>query len=251
MVAFLKPTRIKLIFLVEWTLFILISAAQGKLKTNHQVLVASYPLVFFYLVGCMLAVLSRRLRPFSQTWILFVFAIGLTLLDQVIKVIVVALVPYQAPIPIIKNWLYLTQERNSFGSWIISFFNMQDRSIILVQWGVAICVLICSILCLRYYTTTNRESLWADVAFVGIFVATASWICDMFSRGHIVDYINLPHLVTADLKDIVAAVGVAAFVVETIDNPNLSWRWMGWQKEKDDLIRFVKRFCRFSVMFTN
>jgi hypothetical protein len=98
-VAFFKPTRIKLVFLVEWLLFILITIAKGELETNHQILVAGYPLVFFYLVACALAALSQHVRQLTQAWRLLVFALGLTTLDQVVKMIVAASVPYQWSYP--------------------------------------------------------------------------------------------------------------------------------------------------------
>jgi len=247
-VAFLKPTRIKLVFLLEWVLFILITIAKGELETNHQILVAGYPLAFFYLVACALAALSQHVRQLAQSWRLLVFAIGLTILDQVVKMIVAAFVPYQISIPIVNNWLYLAHERNFHGSWIASAFNVQFVSVFaLMQWGLVIPVLLCSILCHRYYITTNRKSLWADIAFLGVFAGYASWVCDMSFRGHIIDFINLPGLVTADLKDILVTVGVAAFVVETLDNPKLSWRWTGWQEEKDDLVRLVTSLFSFSI----
>jgi hypothetical protein len=46
----------------------------------------------------------------------------------------------------------------------------------------------------------------------------------MAARGYILDFINLPEVVTADLKDIVISIGVAAFFAEALDNPELSWR---------------------------
>jgi len=247
-VAFLKPTRTKLVFLLEWVLFILITIAKGGLKTNHQILVAGYPLVFFYLIACALAASSQHVRQLAQDWRLLVFAIGLTILDQAVKMIVAASVPYQTSIPIVNNWLYLAHERNYHGSWIVSAFNVQFVSVFnLMQWGLAIPVLFFSILCHRYYTTTNRKSLWADVALLGVFAGYASWICDMSLRGHIVDFINLPGLVTADLKDILISIGVAALFVEMLDNPKISWRWAGWQKERDDLIRLVTSLRSFSI----
>jgi len=247
-VAFLKPTRTKLVFLVQWVLFIVITVARGELETNHQILVAGYPLVFFYLVACALAALSQHIRQIAQRWRLLVFAIGLTILDQVIKTIITAFVPYQTSIPIVSNWLYLAHERNFHGSWIASAFNVQFVSVFnLMQWGLAISVLFFSILCHRYYITTNRKSLWADVAFLGVLASNASWICDMSFRGYILDFINLPGLVTADLKDILVAIGAAAVFAETLDNPELSWRWAGWQKERDDLIRLVTSLRSFSI----
>lgn len=247
-VAFLKPTRIKLVFLVEWALFILITAARGDLETNHQVLVAGYPLIFFYLVACELTTLSQHIQQIAQSWQLLLFAVGLTILDQVIKTIITAFVPYQASIPIVHNWLYLAHAHNSHGSWIASAFSVQFVGVFnLIQWVLAIPVLSFSILCHRYYIATHRKSLWADVALLGLFAGYASWVCDMSLRGHIVDFINLPGLVTADLKDILITIGVAAFFVEALDNHELSWRWTGWQKERDDLIRLVRTLCGFSV----
>jgi len=247
-VAFLKPTRIKLVFLVEWVLFILTTAARGELETNHQVLVAGYPLMFFYLVACALTTLSQRIQQVATSWKLLAFAGGLTALDQVIKTIITAFVPYQTSIPIVNNWLYLAHEHNYHGSWIASAFNVQSASVFsLVQWGLAILVLFFSILCHRYYITTNRKSLWADVALLGLFAGYTSWICDMSFRGYIVDFINLPGLVTADFKDILITIGVAALFVEMLDNPTLSWHWAGWRKERDDLIRLITSLCSFCI----
>lgn len=69
----------------------------------------------------------------------------------------------------------------------------------------------------------------------------------MLFRGYIVDYIGLPGLITADLKEIFIAIGIAPVLPETQDNPILSWRWVGWQNERDDLIRLVKSFWNFSI----
>ena len=247
-VAFLKPTRTKLVFLLEWVLFILITIAKGGLKTNHQILVAGYPLVFFYLIACALAASSQHVRQLAQDWRLLVFAIGLTILDQAVKMIVAASVPYQTSIPIVNNWLYLAHERNYHGSWIVSAFNVQFVSVFnLMQWGLAIPVLPGSMLCHRYYTTTNRKSLWADVAFIGLFAGVASWVCDMAFRGYIIDFINLPGLVTADFKDILVTISAAAIFAETLDNPKISWRWDGWRQERDRLIQLGANLLSFSI----
>ncbi|MBN1877489.1 MAG: signal peptidase II [Anaerolineae bacterium] len=247
-VTFFRPTKTKLIFLIEWVLFILITAVRGELETPHQVLVAGYPLIFFYLIACMLTALSQHIEQIARSRRLLIFAGGLMLLDQLIKAIVTAFIPYQATIPIIPNGLHLAHKRNFHGSWIASVFNVQPANIFnLIQWGQAISVLLFSTLCHRYYTTTHRKSLWADVVLLGIFAGYASWIWDMALRGYIVDFINLPGLVTADLKDIFPEIGVAAFFAETVDNPQVSWRWRGWREERDDLIHLAKSLGRFSI----
>jgi lipoprotein signal peptidase len=174
-VTFLKPTKLKLVFLVEWVLFILITATQGRLKTNHHILVAVYPLIILYLAACALTALSQHTQQLAQGWKLLGLALGLTMLDQVSKAIVIALVPYQTSIPIVDRWLYLAHEHNSQGSWVVSAFNLQSVGIFnVMQWFLALPFLCCSILCHRYYTATNRKSLWADVAFLGLFAGFAS-----------------------------------------------------------------------------
>ena len=69
----------------------------------------------------------------------------------------------------------------------------------------------------------------------------------MAFRGHIVDFIQLPGLMTADLKDIWVIIGVAALFAEVLDNPELSWRGGGWRKEKDDLIQLLRDLYGFAT----
>jgi len=247
-VAFLRPTKLKLAFLAQWVLFILISAAQGKLEASHQILIAVYPLILLYLAACALAALSQHTQQLAQGWKLLGIALGLTILDQVSKLIVIALVPYQTSIPIIDGCMHLAHEHNAQGSWLASVFNVQGVGIFnVVQWLLAVPVLFCSIFCHRYYTITNRKSLWADVAFLGLFAGVASWICDMAFRGYVTDFINFPGLVTADFKDIVVALSVGAILAEALDNPKVTWRWQGWRKEGEDLIRLGTNLLRFSI----
>jgi len=247
-VAFLRPTRLKLAFLAEWVLFVLISAAQGKLHTSHHILIAVYPSIPLYLAACVFTAWSQRTRQLARGWRLCGLAVGLVILDQVSKLIVVAFVPYQASAPIIDGWLSLAHEHNPQGSWIASVLHVQSGSIFhVMQWVLAVVFLLLSALCHRYYTTNNRHSLWADVAFLGLFAGLASWICDMAFRGYIIDFINLPGLVTVDLKDVFVTLSVGAVLAEALDNPGVTWRWQGWRKEGEDLIRLGTNLLRFSL----
>lgn len=201
--AFLKPTRIKLAFLVEWTLFILLTAVRAELETPRQALVAAYPLLFFYLVACALAAAGKRVRQVAAGWRLWGWGIGLAALDQGIKAVVTAWIPYQASAPIVANWLHLAHEQNPHGSWVASVLGLQPGGVVsVVLWGLAFLGLPLSMLCHRYYVVRHRQSLWADVVLLSLFAGYASWVCDMAFRGYIVDFIQLPGVVTADLKDI-------------------------------------------------
>jgi len=220
--SFLRPTAIKLIFLVEWTLFLAIQALRGELASAHQILVASYPLLFFYLVGCVLAALSHRTPRLASGAKLWGLAALLTATDQAVKAAVVAWIPYRQSAPIIQGWLHLAHARNAQGSWVLSAANVRAGPALLM--AIVAIILLVSIPSHRNYLRRYRQSVWADTAFLGVTAGCASWICDMAYRRHIVDYIALPGVVTADLKDILLAIGVAALFTETVDNPALSPR---------------------------
>jgi lipoprotein signal peptidase len=219
--GFLRPPKIKLVFLVEWSLYILIIAIQGGLGTSHQILIAVYPLTLFYLVGCGFSALSVRTQQVARGWKLAAFALILALLDQVSKTVIVAFVPLQTSIPIIDNWLHLSHVQNPYGSWITNAFNLKTGgAFIALLWLMVFVILISSLIVHRSYTTNHRKSLWADVAFLGLFAGCASWIFDMAFRGHIIDFINLPGLMSADFKDIYFHISIAAVFAEAIDNPD-------------------------------
>jgi lipoprotein signal peptidase len=226
--AFLEPTGIKLVFLVEWAWFVVFSATKGRLGTSHLIGVAAWPLVFFYLVGCTLVAWSRHARQIAEGWWLLAVGVALVGLDQAIKTLVTVFVPYRTSVPIIHHWLHLSHVHNTHGSWLASEFNLRSvHNLSAAQWGLAVAIPLLSMLGHRYYVTAHRRSLWIDVACLGVFSASASWICDMALRGLIVDFVGLPGLVTADLKDIYGTIGVAALFAETLDYPQLWWRWRG------------------------
>lgn len=247
-VAFLRPTKLKLAFLAEWVLFVLFLAAQGKLEDSRQILIAVYPSILLYLAACALTAWSHHTKQVAQGWRLLGLALGLAILDQVSKLIVIAFVPYQKSIPIMDGWMHLAHEHNPQGSWLASVFDVQSVGIFhTMQWLLALACLLLSVLCHRYYTTNNRHSLWADVAFLGIFAGLASWICDMAFRGYIVDFIRFPGLVTFDLKDVLVTLSVGAILAEALANPRVSWRWRGWRREGEDLIHLGTDLLSFSI----
>lgn len=57
--TFFRPARLKMLFLAEWGVFILIELSRAKLRTPHQLMVAGHPLIVFYLLGCAIATLAR------------------------------------------------------------------------------------------------------------------------------------------------------------------------------------------------
>jgi hypothetical protein len=68
----------------------------------------------------------------------------------------------------------------------------------------------------------------------------------MHFRGYIVDFMVLPGVLAADLKDLFAAIGAAAFCAEALDNPNVSLRPRGWRQDRKELFWLVARVADFS-----
>ncbi len=249
---FFKPTFIKTLFLMEWVLFILICFTSGTLEGYQQLLVAVYPLLFFYLIACILASISQRRQWLAGKWAMAIFASGLFLLDQAMKQIVAVTIKEDAFIPVLDDWLQLANLHNDRGSWIQSFFDVQwEIARPFANIAVGIVLFLGLILFHRFYVATRRKSLWADVAFLGFFSGYAGFLYDINVRGYVLDYIRLPHIVAADLKDITLAIGLAAFFAEILDNPAISlreaFRWQGWRKEWDSLTGFIREIGAFTI----
>jgi lipoprotein signal peptidase len=244
--ALLKPTKLKMVFIVEWAMFILIGLLRGSLDNRHQLVVVIYPLAFFYLVACGLTELSRSTHQISRGYKLIMIGIGLTIVEQIGKTSIAAFLPNQASIPVIKGWLHLGHVRNAQGSWIVGTFIPGFCSPILLM-GLVGCVLLGSWFCYRYYITTHRQSIWTDFAFLGVFAGSLSWLFDMLVRGYIVDFIRLPDVMTADFKDILVGLGVGAFIAESIDNPDISFRWKGWRTEGLEFQQLIANLWSFSI----
>lgn len=243
--SFLRPTRNKLIFLVEWLLFLAITGLQGGLSSRQQVLIAAYPLLFFYLVAALLESFSPKIKQIARGWWMLALAVGLVLLDQAIKLWVTATIPFRTAVPLLTGWLNLSHDCNFQGSWVLSQFNRPASS--LIPLGVmAFSLLIISWFGYRFYIVHQRASLWADAAFLGLFAGLGSWLIEMPLRGHIVDFLCLPGVVSADLKDIYLTIGIAAIFVETLDNPGLSRTWQGWSQEKANFRQLIRQFLAFS-----
>jgi lipoprotein signal peptidase len=230
LVQFIKPTAPKLVFLAQWLAYVLIVWLQGTLDSRHRFLVALYPLALFYLLACVLAHANRRLRQLAPGRPLLALGLALAAIDQGIKLLVTRSLSLGTSVPLLEGWLHLAHERNVQGSWVVNAFNIKFIGLGVLAL-IAVLTLLCALLGHRYYVATQRQSLWADVAFLGLFAGTAGWIADIVLRGYIVDFIQLPGLVTADLKDIFLSVGVAALLAEALDNPAISLAWQGWRQE--------------------
>jgi lipoprotein signal peptidase len=250
---FFKPSRLKLIFLIEWAAFVLIELWRGRLDLPAELLVVIYPFLFFYLLACILEAISRSASPLAHplkmvvTIRLLLIAFALLLVDQVVKTWVSTIVPNGSSFPIVEGWLHLAHKRNLSGSWLLESFEVAAaEQIITVVMLIVLVGLLLSGLVYRYYSVLYRRSLWVDLSFCTIFAGMASFLVDVTFRGFILDYISLPGLVTADLKDIYLSIGVAALIIEAIDSPHVSLKWKGWRKETDSLMNSLRNLAKFA-----
>jgi len=92
LLAFIEPTRLKLLFLAEWALYLLFALARRP-SPSRQFLVGAAPFAFHFLVGCTLVALSRRMRPIVGGGRLLACALVPVLLDQSAKALVGATMP--------------------------------------------------------------------------------------------------------------------------------------------------------------
>ena len=234
----------KLIFLVEWALYILFLFVRGQLVNWRMVLVALYPLLFFYTIASILTSLRAINAMIARKGQLLALSLGVVLVDQVLKWLVSIFIPVKTSIPILENWLHVTHERNTRGSWFLTIVKLNWISTgVLIS--AAVLVLLLAYFWYRYYTFTYRQTIWVDTAFIGVSSGLCSWLCDMVWRGAVVDYIHVPGVVAADVKDIVLTIGVAAFFAEAVENSEVSFRWKGWHIEYADLCDYASNLRAF------
>jgi lipoprotein signal peptidase len=226
--------------------FVLLQVIRGELTKKDQLLVASIPFLFFYLLACGFTQLSLSRSRLVNGWKIITMGIILTAIDQCAKLFIVNLIPSQASQPIIHGWLHLSHEYNLHGSWVITTFNLIPLSAVAL-FIISIPLLLGSIFFHRYHLHIQRESIWADLAFLGLFAGLLSWVFDMGLRGHIVDFIHLFGVVTADFKDIMIAIGIASFFVEAFDHPSISFQWKGPRNEVHDFAHACSNFIHFSL----
>jgi hypothetical protein len=231
--AFFRPTRLKVLFVAEWLLFLLLQGVRGSLEGWAWTRLALAPLALFYLAGCGLEACSHQSQRVAAPRGLLALALALAGLDQMFKALVAAGLPLRAFAPLVPGWLHLAHEPNVYGSWLVAQLEPASPGLLLTVQAAAVALFLVScVVGHRIYLRTYRFSLWADVACVGLSAGLASWIADALGRGYILDYIALPGLVTTDRKDVWLTLSVAALSAEVLDNPQLSGRWAVWRRSR-------------------
>lgn len=246
-----KPEPKQLVFLVEWLIFLFLLFFQGKMVSLQTWGVALCPFLFFYFIGGILFCTSKKIKKLFDTKFLILIAFGLFLIDQLIKIFVITLIPINSSIPIIPGWFEITHRLNPHGAWI--FTSLSDDTIPLITPFMKLFLLSLTLLIIpiyQYLESRYGKIFWMQVSFVCIFSAFLSWLVDMFTRGYIVDFIGLPGLVAADLKDIFAYIGAAAIIIQAMEDPETYLKWKGWRSEIKDIGEFSSSVKNFIIKDT-
>jgi lipoprotein signal peptidase len=246
-VSFLTPDRAKLLFVVEWILFSALLLVQSRRIVPGLAVNLLVALGFFYLWGCGFAQIARRRRvKHIGVRYLSLLAIGLVVLDHVMKSLAYSHIPLGESTTIIPGVLSFAHGENAVGSWFFATFGLgslaSPASIV-----AGLVVLVMSPALYLFYVHRHRRSGWSAIAYVCLTAGTLSYVIDLGVRGVVVDYIRLAGVTTADLKDILLLFGAAAFVAEAVENPAVSLKWSGWRGEVRELRDLVGSFKRYIV----
>ncbi len=240
-------STLHLVFIAEWTLFLLFELLRGRLEGPAQFAAAAWPLLFFYAVGAALVALSRRRERLASARVLLLVAALLVALDLALKALAEGLLPEGGALPLLPGLLDFTHTLNRQGSWLAQVTGAQPSAALrLVLLLIAAGMLPLAALVHAYYASRVRRSLWADVAFLGIAAGVAGSLADLLLRGTVLDYIGLPGVIAADGKDLYLWLGVSGVLAEVFTAPGEPWRWRGWKEESASAARQVKGLWDFA-----
>jgi lipoprotein signal peptidase len=242
MTKFIRPTVAKLLFPAPWLAYILLRATQGWISDLGDALVVLWPVLPYYLLGCMLVAYSQRSDRIARGRVMAALVVAAIILDQVVKSTVALLLAEDQTVPVVEGWLHLTNLHNPNQSWIAPMWYKP------VHAAQAVLALPLSVLVYRYYISSRRRSLWADLALVSALIACSAYLCDTLLRGYTLDFLQIRGGLASDLKDLFVPVCIASALAELLDSENrdlLAWR--GWRTELDDTSRLVKDFASFAA----
>ncbi len=220
---FWQRTQTVIVFLIEWSAFLLLEAVLGRLSRSYALGAGLLALLFFLLAGIFFSGLAQRFQGRYSLPALVPIVVGLAGLDQVCKLLVNASLPEGGRIPLLPPWIALGHERNYTNSWLLNSLgveNINKTGLILFSL-----VILGSIGFLYdFYISQQRGGFWPAAAFVFLSGGVLSALVDQTIWHFALDFIGLTHLVTADLKDIDLTLGIGCLLAEAVSNPHIRWR---------------------------
>jgi signal peptidase II len=209
---FLKPNWMKLIFLFILPLYLLVELIRKGAGVFSGITTLLLPAFFFYLIGSFLVTFHQKRNGGLTLKVVLISAAALLVVDQGAKWVIVTMLELGGSIPLLPGLLHISYAQNIYGSWL--FGDLVGHSFLLVF--IILCLLV-TLSAYRYYRNVVRRSFLADMAFVFLVASFISAFFEIGVRGYVVDFIQLPGHVTADIKDIYLGLGSSCVLVETFD----------------------------------
>ena len=170
----------------------------------------------------------------------------LVIVDQVTKAIVRKALTPGGSVPLIGDVLRITFFQNFKGfswwvpalpSWVKSVFRVALIFMVVLAFPVYI-----------FYTHTRRQSVWADIAVVGIAASGCGHLMDDLFAPYTTDFIQVFHSPSANLADVYSYVGIGALAVEMllvfrIRKP----KWKGFRHLLAAAVRTRNEFLEFII----
>lgn len=241
LVEWIKVNKINFIFLSEWGLYLIFEFVMGTFKSWDVFLINLLPFIFFYLVANLLKWLAYKIGKVLRVRLLILGTTSLVLCDLLVKYIIKSFVAEGSIIPLISNWLFISNVLNDHGSYITSRFDFNVSMI----WLVIINMLILFFMFqgYRFYKLKRRKSVWLDLTMMLLVAGGISSLIDKVFFGGSLDFLGLKGLFVADLKDLYLTIGIGCMIVEVVDNPETDVKRGTTQKD----IQLIKDFLKFCI----
>lgn len=240
-----RPPNISLIFIGPWMLYVAFAVAQAKFDIRLIAANLAWPFLFFYLLACLL----KRFGASSETafrqrdaWVVIAVLVAV---DHLCKFAISHIIPLGSSVPIVAKHLHLANVQNAHGSFWLE--KLGAPRVIMPVLVLSVLSNATAPLLFRFYSARHRKSFWSVLAYCCFMAGTASAAIDLGVRGFTVDYLELPRLFVADLKDIYLVLCVSASFVEVLSNPRISMRWLGWRAELRESLRLAIEVAKFAV----
>ena len=236
---------IRLAFAGPWVLCVAVAILRARFDIGPIAVNLLWPFLFFYSLAWLFEKASHSSRLLTRDRDVLLVAALLVAGDHLCKLACSQLIPLGESIPVVANRLHIANIHNVHGTWLSSVSG--TAPVVVQTLVISILFVTLALLLHGFYSARQRKSFWSVLAYGCLVAGTASAAVDLGARGYVVDYLYLPGLFAADLKDVYLTVFASALIVEALSNPRISVRWLGWREESRELPRLVVEFTRFAV----
>lgn len=222
-----------------WAIYVLFELFTGRI-TDFQTFFFNIILIllFAFLGFITYSIGIKHEKGFKSNMLLYLFSFFF-LLDQGIKILI-KLLWFNNPFPIITNVLYFKPIINTDGSWLNARFGTSVSFPLLITLNILAIFVFIEIY--RYYLHNKNKDFWADMCFIFVTCGAVCSLIDKVFYGGSLDFIGISNLFIADIKDLYINMGILFFALTLFNNGYLNAN--DDTSFKDD-IESLKKFLSF------